>query len=512
MRPHRATLNHFCSSLALGLLVTFLEGCQGHLPPLETSPKVHAPKVQTLIEHIECELGTIVNYDSADPNARADNPRLYERVTDDKSLEGLLSFLSKYHFVATAQLSLEVTDMEGFNPTLAYMNASGQGVFSLGGQLSGTQDRSLTINYAIDLAKLVDSSVPKKYGRQNCPKPDYDLETRWRRDLGLTGALSGDLGLADIVADGLLALNQSANLNIYTSAGPVPPAIARKVTLIGHIDLPDGATTYTISSLVGTLLLAPQASGSTTQGTASLSGILLLTHDGVQTRFMVNWSGTIAPPTNNGSLYYFSLSGNLTPLLNGSDSGLTKKWGYNPTITLTGVIDQQIELGSLAIYGVVGAAANSAFEKTPPITLALARDPNGKEAAGAPTPGSAPQATKGGAGASAGSGTGTSFGSLVDFTIVFGANGGPNWTFKRFKGPTGASAPFLSATRTRIDSLAISFVASCQDFQGVSASFGNYWNSIGACDDITSALQQGAISGGQNNSLMILRNFLLLRP
>jgi hypothetical protein len=71
------------------------------------------------------------------------------------------------------------------------------------------------------------------------------------------------------------------------------------------------------------------------------------------------------------------------------------------------------------------------------------------------------------------------------------------------------TAPFLTGSRTKTDSLAITFVAACQNFNGVQAKISTYWDSIGACDDINAAQEQGASVGYQNNSLMLLRNFLL---
>jgi hypothetical protein len=48
------------------------------------------------------------------------------------------------------------------------------------------------------------------------------------------------------------------------------------------------------------------------------------------------------------------------------------------------------------------------------------------------------------------------FGSSLQFVLTKGANGGPNWSLQRFKGPTG-TLPFLSLTRSDTDQLWIAF-------------------------------------------------------
>lgn len=494
-----------------------LVGCQGHLPPLETAPKDNGPKTADVIQHVECELASVVNYDGSTAT-KGDNARLADRIAHNSELVALLGNVRKYHFVATAQISLEVTDTEGFNPSLSYLNASGALTVGLGGQLSGTQDRSLTINYAIDLNNLYRADYRTKY----CGRSQILLRDK-SDSMAQRVALGGDLGLADIISDGLIGLNISAGNNVYGSSGPIQPAIGRRINASGDIKVPQiqsvagampvinkPAINFNIDSLRGAILFAPQSAGILTQGSVSFSGIATLDHDGTTSDYIVNWSGPIVPPNSTtDSMVYFSLSGNLTPMPNSNLADLTTKvWGYSPTVNLTGNISPSFDLTTLTIAGVVGAAANSDYEKGT-IRLKL-RQPGTSAKEGAPGGGASP-AVKSGGGSPSSSAGGTSFGSLVDFTLVYGVNGGPNWTFKRFKGPSSSNTPLLAASRTKIDSLAITFVASCQDFTSVHASFENYWDSIGACDDLGVAQQQGASVGYQNNSLMILRNFLI-RP
>jgi hypothetical protein len=49
------------------------------------------------------------------------------------------------------------------------------------------------------------------------------------------------------------------------------------------------------------------------------------------------------------------------------------------------------------------------------------------------------------------------FGSVVDFTLVYGVNGGPNWTLTHFTGPGSGGSGLANVTRTIKDSLLIAF-------------------------------------------------------
>lgn len=501
------------SSGTLTLFVAALAGCQGHLPALETAPPHASPKTQDVVDHIACEIGVARNYPLSATLDAALTKRIAARVADDPRLKDWLGELSQYHFVATAQISLEVTDTEGLTPSLQYLNNAGTLTLGLGGQLSGTQDRSLTLNYAIDLHDLSMDET-----RRYCSA-----------FAGASGkAIAGDLGLADVIADGLIALHATEKSNVYGSSGPVPPVLPRYLATQGRIDLPklDNTSvspavhrpreTITIDLLQGTLQFAPQAPGSSTAGAVSLSGVASLKDSsGAEAKYFVTWTGGILPQIGGaGQPVYFSLSGNLTPLPDTANSALsdttTKDWGYSPSVTLTGRIDSEYTLTQLHLAGTLTAASNSLYEKAAPITVQIQAP---AAVGGHFTAAATSAAVKGGSASSSAAG-GTSFGSLVDFTLVYGLNGGPNWSFSRFKGPAaGGSTPLLAATRTKTDSLAITFVAACQDvdsFSKLPPRIGNYWQSIGACNpDNRDAQQNGAAVGYQNNSLMILRNFLI---
>jgi hypothetical protein len=558
----------------LFIFILMLAGCQGHLPELETSPKAPGPKTEDIINHINCELATAVNYQPPEPET-ALNARIKSRVAAKHDLAMWLKDLQTYHFVASAAISVEVTDNQSFTPTLNYLNESGSLTVTLGGQLNGTQDRSLTINYAIDLFYLVNKRD------QYCSIPTHDsTETAVLKKMGLTGAIAGDLGLADIIADGLIALHTSQDVNLYGSTGPVAPIIARQIGGRGQIVRP-GYTqdtkpkldwpraTYAIDALDATLQVSPQAPGAPAQGTVSLAGTATLSYAGQSAKYLLNWSGSLLPQIGNPPTTpaLFSLTGTMTPLP-GID-GLVNCtahfkdctnsiWGYAPTITLTGSIDPKTyDASSMKLTGTLTPASNSVYEKADLITVNLTQAQNAPPPlppppaernfhfrelqttpvapaqppapttapvapAGVPTP---PAGGGGGGGAGGGGGGasvkgssapsssgagGTSFGSLVDFILVYGVNGGPNWSFQRFKGPAASgTSPLLAATRTKTDSLAITFVATCQDYANyteIPPKPRNYWDSVGACSPTDVIAQQIAAGVGyQNNTLMILR-------
>src|ERR1700683_5059118 len=259
--------------------------CQSHLPTLE-STKAPRPRSIDVVRHLQCDLAKIVNY----PSATGDS-RLTDRIRQNPQLSDLLGRLADDHFVASAQISLEVTDVEGLTPSLSFMNAAATHVVGVGGQWNGTQDRSVTINYSIDLDLL--------------KRADYHAEFcgAFTEAPGLTG----DLGLADIVADGLLALDTSKKYNVYGNSGPRPLSVTQEYkgsALQGEIDVTKTAPPilapqqFTITSFVGNILVAPQGVGTQAQGTVALTGVATLKGaDGHQATCLVNWTGCVVPPS-----------------------------------------------------------------------------------------------------------------------------------------------------------------------------------------------------------------------
>ena len=502
-------------------------GCQSHLPMLDNekhpNQTIVRPRTTDVIDRVQCDLARIVNYP-----ASAD-ARLTQRVESNARLKALLPFLADDHFVASAQISLEVTDMEGLAPSLSFMNAAATHVVGLGGQWSNTQDRSITINYSIDLASL--------------KKDDY--ETRFCRNKSGSSGLTGNLGLADIVADGMLALDESNDYNIYGNSGPNPLSVTQEFTgssVTGTIKIVttgsppaqgsrDAArgpvqesgraqSEIRIASLVGNILVAPQGVGTPAQGTVAVAGVVTLVgRDNSQSVCLVNWTGSILPISGEDRLL-FSLSGGLLPEPGKDGLNLAVKWGLAATVTVAGEVAR--DLTGLKLAGVLQPAAGSEYEAKTLVTVTLSESTQGTPLGGHHVV----AMTSGGPGTTAASGGpsgaksaptgssagGTSFGSLVDFVLVYGANGSPSYTFQNVKGLTGASAPLFNLMRTKTDTLAITFVASCRDFREIKELTPmSFWDSIGPCDELGFSQSQSQGAGFQNNSLMILRNFLI-RP
>jgi hypothetical protein len=97
------------------------------------------PTVQQIVLHVNCELERAVN------------------ATDKMSgkPDYLLAKLRQYQYVAQSTLTLDVTDVEGFSPSLTLGPPSAHATaVNLGGQLTGTQHRTLSIILQADLAKL----------------------------------------------------------------------------------------------------------------------------------------------------------------------------------------------------------------------------------------------------------------------------------------------------------------------------------------------------------------------
>jgi hypothetical protein len=450
------------------------------------------------------------------------------RVKDYPRLVKLLPYLAGNHFVATVQLTLEVTDTEGLNPSLNLFNKHSTFTGIIGGSLNGTQDRSVTVNYAVDL-KTLQGMTGTYCPARITPKPTASSSS-FVEATGLGGGIGGDLGLADIVGDGLTSLDESRAANIYSTSGPVLPAVVRPFSYTGTIALQQVTASGTgptavagqqpvqvsIQSLVGTILFAPQAAGVQTQGTVTLNGVATLTWPGMPdggAKFIVNWTGNMVPPnsTDPNSPVYFSLTGNLTPVPGDANASvLVSDWGFNPTVTLTGSVPRNLSVqsghtGTLALGGILTPATGSLYAtaKPAPVTINELYSAHGGPGGGSPGP-----TAKGGSAAGASSAGGTSFGSVTDFSITYSANGGPNWTITQLKGPANGSGSFASLQRMNTDTLSITFVAACQDAAQIPASPTSYWDSLPACDDLGIAQAQSQSVGYQNNSLMLLRNFL----
>jgi hypothetical protein len=236
------------------------------------------------------------------------------------------------------------------------------------------------------------------------------------------------------------------------------------------------------------------------------------------------------PDKKPSSALKFTLSGSMTRGKQVSGTTVIPDIGFSPTINLVGsVVDANDSLdvrqrlcGLSALFdkgkgqlknlcGVSGLLTSSAeLPTTSKISLLI----------GAPVPSklkgthfaAAFTAAAGGGGASgaaaskstgsSSASSGTQFGSLVNFMLSYGVEGGPNWTLSNFKGPgggTGTSGQLLSVSRSHTDSATITFVAACQDDINVER-FDTYWQTIPKCNGTQQV--QAANAGAQYNFLL----------
>ena len=499
-----------------------LTACQSNLPALDSYPAHDVtsstlpskpkpddvPKVGDVVKHVQCELARIINTSLADSRTHLDgnkkSAQFLVRLLGNSDLPSLSTKLVDANFVATVQLTLEVTDVEGLAPSITFQNAiMGHHTGTLGGQVTGTQDRNVTLNYAIDLSRLT---------------PFQDSFCDKSSSAGTQSGIQGDLGLADIVADGLLSLGTSSSNNVYASIGPTPPAFPLAISHAeGIVHLPpvpasqDGTlppipqANPPIDFVDGTLLIAPQSAIEQTQGTISFNGLLSI--QGRQ--YFAEWTGNIVPPNSHtqfSETLFFNLTGGLTaaPANDNDLRTVESQWGVSPTVTLTGSIDSAYSATSLKLSGTIAPASLTNYSRaTTPIRIELYNHTGQLHIEAA-----SPKATAATPSPSAG---GTSFGSLVDFTFVYGFNGSPLFTWMHVVTVPGSTS-LGSYTKTSTDSMAISFVPACRKAGStVNVPPQNFWDSIPICNDLAAAQQVGASVGYQNNSLMILRNFLV-RP
>ncbi len=201
----------FVCALALALV-----GCSTLTQTPEVyPPATQGPTVDTLLDHIACELADAMRKrelpkDSTDPlNAEQ---RLWAHLKND-------------NFVATVNLTLTVTDNEGVNPSigysqpLAFFGGGEQDAVkgasypyhrnaSLGGQYTRFQDKNFVANYFIDLARIEDVATKEK-----CPPVEKDARDR-------VGTLGGSLRLDETVGNGLSAIHATSKYSIYSAVGP----------------------------------------------------------------------------------------------------------------------------------------------------------------------------------------------------------------------------------------------------------------------------------------------------
>jgi hypothetical protein len=529
---------NFAWVLAILLAAPFLTQCSS-VPSLQSEPG-NGPSVRQIVNHINCELASII---ASNPSAKRQfaafkrqyrgpvDQKIEEREAADPKLKKLLPLLQEDHFVASVLLTLDTMDTQGVYPSASFIHpftSAFSRTWGVGANLNGTQERNVTFGYSIDLANVGQGCSP---------------EILTAEDSGVSGSLE----LADIVADGLSGLDSAQTVNVYNSGGPTMPAfdaalndLALGLTCAGSANCTQHGLQGQELRLSGIMNFAP-ASDPLQPGTMTFAGNAETYKDGHPTNdtYVVSLQGSTVNNPNERSNVKFTLSGSMTrdsqvP----AENSMAAQLGYNPSISLVGAVTYQGKLvrgvkdtrGVLTpssekqgpggdrslIYNIhkpddekSGAAHDFntkkmrnqvASEKFPP--AGIAARPGGGGGSGS-SGGSSGGGGGGGATpvktASISSASGTQFGSLVQFTIAYGLNGGPNWTLQKFRGPgggSGAGGNLFGLSRQRTDTLQITFVAACNDEANVQ-SINTYWDSIPKCNGT-----QQAAAGALGQSLL----------
>jgi hypothetical protein len=343
----------------------------------------NSPTVQMLIEHVTCELYRAAA-DHIYPQWGSDgNLRKLTSINAQSESAKLWAHLMEDNFVAAIDMTLTVTHTEGLNPSLGFITplySATMSTFnrtaSIGGQLGLTQDQDFDVNYVVDMGKLladpgtaIRCSLPAGATGVTSDADDFDgaADRKVRAKNGFALGLEGDLGLGDVIANGLVTVEATKDYNLYGTSGPKYAA---------------DASTEAIQQ------------------------------------------GASAPVPGS--------AGNMANSSNGQGAGTRNDYS---------------ELFNQLIVG--------------------------------PKKGGATSKVSGGGGLS----PTISFSSTIDFDLVWGLNGGYNWTLIHFKGPVGGggggggagggssgssaggggSSSLVSFSRTTLDTLAVTFTPTCRN-------------------------------------------------
>jgi hypothetical protein len=432
----------------LCLSATALGGCATPaIPALAPAPgtadttpvTLHpSPTVAQLVDHIRCALRGAIHDGLNDPTTRDSFYRLI-----------------KYNFVATPDLTVKVTNTEGLSPSLAFIDPTTSLTLSASGQVNGTQDRNFDFTYAIDLAKVVSSDDMTSLAAEHpelrikevsgVPSRDNACEssqgTTNVHGKTYSDGLAGDLALGQTLRNGLSVMETTAAFNIYGAGGP------NSGEEIAEVQKKAAEVQVKIATATG-----PDKG---VQATRALKNALTSYSEAVKNAV------TVAPSLSQSG------KDDLSAQLSANASALSLPQDVKAAPTVTKAL----------------ASARAQTEAA----AASVQSANGPASIGAEPPGHAKQS-----GASQAT---TKFGSTIEFTVVMSGGGGLNWALKDFKGPSG-SGNLLNASRTYFDTLAIAFVATCQN--GKPGPVESYWDTVPDCadnDQKSTAIASGIAAG-----------------
>ena len=300
------------------LLAPLLTGCAVPSLSLFSDPNLPLSRqsqatVQDMVDHVACELAAA--YDLHD-KADAREHRLWQN-------------LLRANFVAAVDLTLTVTNTQGFNPSVGFVtpdyplggtitpivgtgssatSATYNTTLSVGAQANGSQDRNIDETYFVDMHSLVDQyedADPKKSGHQasaNDTSPSFPHCHPRRADAKqpnplpfprqITAPLQGYLHLEETIEDGLSSIDKSGRYNRYGASGPTTlPVIAgeeapsRNRPYVAEVlrkttpapATPPTSPTYVGSGVVGKTIFSSKIDFNLTTGVNGGPNITLLT-------------------------------------------------------------------------------------------------------------------------------------------------------------------------------------------------------------------------------------------
>jgi hypothetical protein len=158
---------------------------------------------------------------------------------------------------------------------------------SVGGQLDGTQDRNIQQNFTLDMSALLHYGTNKDGLGFPCKNPDT---------FGV--GISGYLGLAKVIKDGLRSVDLIKDYNLYGTAGASPLSALSLPSLVGTTN---GQVLSGPVKFSGILSPAPTLGPNAPPQQVTLSGIMTPDPDDSSWSATLNLSGNIFPIPSGGA-------------------------------------------------------------------------------------------------------------------------------------------------------------------------------------------------------------------
>lgn len=237
-------------------LIVLISGCSTlpNFGGVIHTDELVGPTVQEVVRHVQCEITNVLVKD-----------REHEQLRD----------LHTYRFVTSAVLTLEVTDSQAFNPSVnqvePYLRAGTSRVIALGGTYSGTQRRTITVSFLLDLDPAKAELAAAPGGK--CA--NFNEEG---------SSITGRLGLREILLSGIMSTKGYVFLTTptYDSSGkPITDSTRPKPSFGSTVEFtlartigggPNFTVTYFRGPAVGGNLLAAGKSNKDTLVIAFASG------------------------------------------------------------------------------------------------------------------------------------------------------------------------------------------------------------------------------------------------